>query len=188
AEPEEPSTQDESATQEDSAPARERSQTASLAETIATAADEVRAEDTVSRDAEAEAPAPDAEARDSVSPAEPETPAASAASVASAARQRSADIPRNTAPVTQPPTLDPVRYTPPRYPESARRRGLTGTVIVEATVGRRGRVVSVRIVDSSGVESLDRAATRAVNTWRFAGSAQNQTSLHRIRFDLEDTP
>lgn len=103
-----------------------------------------------------------------------------------AALQRSADAYRHAAPISTPPTLEPVRYTPPRYPETARRRGLTGTVVVEATIGRRGRVASVRVLDSSGVDSLDRAATRAVTTWRFTKSAEDQTSVHRIRFDLEE--
>lgn len=86
------------------------------------------------------------------------------------------------------PTISPERYTAPRYPESARRRGLTGTVVVQATINRQGRVINVEIVGSSGVGSLDSAAERAVRTWRFARGDQDRDSLHHIRFDLENTP
>lgn len=110
-------------------------------------------------------------------------------------RQQARGIPRgamdnsresdSTKPV---PTITPERYIPPRYPEAARRRGLTGTVVVQATISRRGRVIDVEIVGSSGVGSLDSAAERAVRTWRFARGDEGRDSLHHIRFDLENTP
>ena len=46
-----------------------------------------------------------------------------------------------------------------RYPESARRRQEEGTVTLEFTIDRQGRVVSQRVLASSGFPLLDRAAT-----------------------------
>ncbi len=55
---------------------------------------------------------------------------------------------------------------PPVYPEEARAKGVQGTVIVKALVGRDGRVVDMRL--AQGVEGLDEAALSAVRKWRFS--------------------
>jgi protein TonB len=60
------------------------------------------------------------------------------------------------------------RETPkPNYPESARRKGREGTVLLRVLVDDEGRVRSVEINKSSGDDSLDRAAREAVQGWRF---------------------
>ncbi len=51
------------------------------------------------------------------------------------------------------------------YPDSARAKGIQGTVIVQALVGRDGRVRDTRITAS--VPDLDEAAIAAVRQWRF---------------------
>ena len=64
-----------------------------------------------------------------------------------------------------------VRYvssTPPRYPRLARKRGWEGTVLLEVEVLSSGNVGTIHVVRSSGHKVLDRAATRAVHTWRFS--------------------
>ena len=53
----------------------------------------------------------------------------------------------------------------PSYPESARAKGVQGTVMVQALVGRDGRVLDARV--TSGVPGLDEAAIEAVRQWRF---------------------
>jgi periplasmic protein TonB len=55
----------------------------------------------------------------------------------------------------------------PRYPDSARRRGIEGTVIVKAYVTEQGRVEQVQVEQSAGHADLDRAAVEAVGRWRF---------------------
>jgi protein TonB len=45
-----------------------------------------------------------------------------------------------------------------RYPESARSRGIQGVVEVEFTIDRGGRVVALRVVQSSGSPALDAEA------------------------------
>jgi protein TonB len=53
----------------------------------------------------------------------------------------------------------------PDYPAEARRAGVEGTVIVQALVGRDGRVKDARIVKT--VPGLDEAAEACVRRWRF---------------------
>ena len=53
----------------------------------------------------------------------------------------------------------------PEYPEEARSKGIQGVVLVQALVGKDGRVVDVRIVKS--IPELDDYASRAVRQWRF---------------------
>jgi TonB family protein len=56
---------------------------------------------------------------------------------------------------------------PPPYPAGAFQRGEQGRVILEVLVNARGMVESLRVVESSGVDSLDEAALKAVREWRF---------------------
>jgi periplasmic protein TonB len=66
--------------------------------------------------------------------------------------------------------LTQVRYgdTPrPDYPESARREGRQGSVLLRVLVDEQGRSKKVEINSSSGSEALDRAAAEAIKRWRF---------------------
>lgn len=54
---------------------------------------------------------------------------------------------------------------PPKYPLVARKAGVDGTVLVQALVGRDGRVHDTRIVKS--IPMLDTAAVEAVRQWTF---------------------
>ena len=49
------------------------------------------------------------------------------------------------------------------YPEEASRQGVSGIVIVEALIGRKGEVVAVHLL--RGVQGLDQAALDAVRQW-----------------------
>ena len=57
--------------------------------------------------------------------------------------------------------------TAPRYPALARQRRLQGVVWVEVRLGVRGEQRERRLLRSSGVPMLDRAALEAVQTWHF---------------------
>ena len=60
------------------------------------------------------------------------------------------------------------RHTPrPEYPESARRAGREGTVLLRVLVDDQGRSKQVEINNSSGSDALDRAAAAAISRWRF---------------------
>ena len=56
----------------------------------------------------------------------------------------------------------------PKYPESARRDGKEGRVLLRVLVNEEGRTASVQVNRSSGVESLDQAALEAIERWRFS--------------------
>lgn len=83
------------------------------------------------------------------------------------------------------PTLEPARYVAPEYPEAARRAGVSGTVVVELAIGRRGRVDEAELIESSGHDALDAAAIRAVRLWRFSRREVGERSIHRFEFRLE---
>ena len=93
-----------------------------------------------------------------------------------------------------PPSPDSAfRNQPPPYPAEAARQHAQGTVRLLIHVSAQGRPQEVVIANSSGAESLDRAARNAVRRWRFT-PAQNQGtpvpfdySLD-IRFILGDKP
>ncbi len=57
--------------------------------------------------------------------------------------------------------------TPPRYPDVAKLRGWEGKVVFEALILKNGRVGHLDILASSGYRSLDRAARKAINRWKF---------------------
>ena len=59
----------------------------------------------------------------------------------------------------------PVEKVPPVYPESAREKGISGTVVVQALVGKDGRVKDTRVITS--IPELDGYAIAAVKRWRF---------------------
>jgi periplasmic protein TonB len=61
----------------------------------------------------------------------------------------------------------------PRYPGIARRRGHTGTVMLMVFVNKIGEAEKLRIFESSGYDSLDRAAEKTVADWRFEPGTSN---------------
>src|SRR5205814_2216878 len=74
-----------------------------------------------------------------------------------------------------------------RYPEDAAAEGVTGSVRLKVTVGRRGEVVDALVVRSSGDDRLDQAAEAAVRRWRYrrahaAGRRVPATDYVRVEF------
>jgi protein TonB len=60
------------------------------------------------------------------------------------------------------------RDTPrPDYPDSARREGREGRVLLRVLVDDQGQSKQVEINNSSGSDALDRAAAEAIKRWRF---------------------
>ena len=55
----------------------------------------------------------------------------------------------------------------PPYPEVAQRLGEQGAVRIDVFVGAEGRVLDVRLMQSSGSAVLDETALRTVRRWRF---------------------
>jgi periplasmic protein TonB len=80
---------------------------------------------------------------------------------------------------------------PPVYPESARRRGHQGRVLLQVDVSAQGMPVEVSVAQSSGFASLDDAALRAVQQWRFVPATRGGTPVPAVaavpvRFHLTD--
>jgi len=79
---------------------------------------------------------------------------------------------------------------PPRYPESARRRGVQGTVVLSVHVDEQGRVSNLWLFDSSGCRALDNAALQAVREWVFEPGMQGGRAVAMwvrvpVRFELQ---
>jgi protein TonB len=78
---------------------------------------------------------------------------------------------------------------PPVYPETARRRGQQGRVLLQVNVSAEGLPVTVSVAQSSGYPSLDAAALTAVQRWRFvpatrAGAPVAASAEVPVRFRL----
>lgn len=69
---------------------------------------------------------------------------------------------------------------PPVYPEAARRRGQQGRVVLQVDVSAQGTPVGVSVAQSSGFASLDHAALRAVEQWRFVPATRGGTPLPAV--------
>jgi len=79
----------------------------------------------------------------------------------------------------------------PVYPESARRRGEQGRVLLRVDVSADGLPLDVAVAGTSGHPMLDSAALSAVRQWRFvpgtqAGRAVAAVAEVPIRFHLEN--
>ncbi len=64
-----------------------------------------------------------------------------------------------------------VTRVPPTYPDLAREAGVDGTVMVQALVGKDGKVKDVRVVKS--IPMLDESAKTAVRQWVFKPALSN---------------
>ncbi|HUG55369.1 MAG TPA: energy transducer TonB [Vicinamibacteria bacterium] len=64
-----------------------------------------------------------------------------------------------------------VRNVAPVYPPVARKAGVQGTVILEATISPQGRVTNVRVL--RGIPLLDDAALEAVRQWSYSPTLLN---------------
>jgi TonB family protein len=74
---------------------------------------------------------------------------------------------------------------PPRYPDSMRRTGIEGTVVIEGTIGTDGAPIALRVVESVHVE-LARSALSAVRGWRYEPTLLNGVPVEVLaRFELD---
>ncbi|MBD3285929.1 TonB family protein [candidate division WOR-3 bacterium] len=67
---------------------------------------------------------------------------------------------------------EPIKQFEPEYPRDARESKASGTVFVNALVGPNGRVLDVKLAQSSGYPSLDNAALKAARNWVFSPGEQ----------------
>jgi protein TonB len=76
------------------------------------------------------------------------------------------DAVMSAASVDEPP--QPLSQVPPRWPEAARRRGLSGSVTLSLLIGVDGAIQEVSVLESQPPGVFDAAATEAVRQWRFS--------------------
>jgi TonB family protein len=68
-----------------------------------------------------------------------------------------------------------VKHVDPIYPPIAKTARVSGTVVLEATVGPDGKVIDTRVVKS--VPLLDQAALDAVQQWEYTPSVQKGVAI-----------
>lgn len=83
------------------------------------------------------------------------------------------------------------KQTKPHYPRLAWRRGQEGTVWLRVQVDSSGKALAIQIDRSSGFDVLDKAAIKAVRSWRFLpalqdGQAQASYVKIPVKFQLDN--
>lgn len=66
----------------------------------------------------------------------------------------------------------PIKTVTPEYPELATAAGAEGTVQVEVTIDKNGRVIAARVIQSDTIKSLEEAARKAAMGWLFNPAKQ----------------
>jgi TonB family protein len=86
---------------------------------------------------------------------------------------------------------EPVKLSGPNpiYPEAARRARIQGVVVLECTIGKDGRVQSVKVLRGLPL-GLTETAVDAVNKWKFKASTLNGKPVEvlyilTVRFNLQ---
>jgi protein TonB len=92
-------------------------------------------------------------------------------SVASVAAQAQAGVEYDELPHPHP------QNRQPPYPREAYLQRLQGTVVLHLQVLADGTIGDVRVIHSSGVQSLDDAAVRAARQWRYTPARRAGTSV-----------
>ena len=100
------------------------------------------------------------------------------------------NLPPSTASSTILARPNPSQNSAPTYPDLARKKGWTGSVLLRAQISAQGTVESLTILKSSGYEILDQSATRAVRQWRFypqevGGAPTSSTVEIPVKFSLK---
>jgi TonB family protein len=90
---------------------------------------------------------------------------------------------------------EPIKQVPPVYPDSARRVGVEGTVVVDALVGKDGLVKAVRIHPDPrcSIPALDEAALAAARQWVFKPAKNDNKPVAvwvaiPVKFSLDSKP
>lgn len=86
----------------------------------------------------------------------------------------------------------PLERTNPAYPMSALQSGKEGWVMLSFVISPEGEVTEPMIEDSSGVEQFERAALKAVGSWKYTPATQDGQAVEqamvktRIQFQIEE--
>nr|WP_216614175.1 energy transducer TonB [Vibrio rotiferianus] len=73
----------------------------------------------------------------------------------------------------------------PRYPRSARKRGIEGVALYEVWLDANGNQIKQVLIESSGAEMLDVSALRAIKQWQFSPHISGgQKVAHRVQIPV----
>ncbi|CCU79288.1 conserved domain protein [Halanaerobium saccharolyticum subsp. saccharolyticum DSM 6643] len=71
-------------------------------------------------------------------------------------------------------------YSQPSYPSNLRKRNIEGQVIVTLRIDREGKIQDLKINESSGYDSFDQAALKAVSNWEFKAAEKDNKKIEVI--------
>lgn len=113
--------------------------------------------------------------------------------VAATAVNAADEAPPAPAPVELYKEPDGIDLPMPRYPESERRRGGEGWVMLNMMVDPHGKPYEATVADSTGDPAFEKAALAAVEKWHFQPASLNGAPIdagysHKITFILTDDP
>ncbi|WOX04538.1 energy transducer TonB [Microbulbifer pacificus] len=122
-------------------------------------------------------------ANEAVTKPEAKTDSGAEASVATAQQNTQQSVSEEPVLIERPAFASPPGA--PVYPELARQRRQQGTVVVEVQLDRTGAQVLRRLLQSSGVDSLDESALNAVASWEFLPYREGgRARLSRVRLPI----
>ena len=82
--------------------------------------------------------------------------------------------------------LKVIHKEPPIYPPKAKAKGISGTVVVEAVIGKQGDVLSARVIE--GDQIFWDAALTAVKRWKFQPLSSQEQQVGRIKMQMHWEP
>lgn len=97
----------------------------------------------------------------------------------------SADAPRYAAARLPRPSVRVVKYVHPKYPEAARKQGITGLVRVDVVIDKDGKVIEARATD--GPEALRAASVEAAKKCRFEKTGTQTKAILAFDFAMYET-
>ncbi|MED5505353.1 MAG: energy transducer TonB, partial [Pseudomonadota bacterium] len=87
-------------------------------------------------------------------------------------QQKAAPTEQSKGATSQPVMIDQPAFVSqpvqPRYPRSARKRGIEGVALYEVWLDANGNQIKQVLIESSGAQMLDVSALRAIKQWQFS--------------------
>lgn len=104
-------------------------------------------------------------------------------------QQKAAPTEQSKGATSQPVMIDQPAFVSqpvqPRYPRSARKRGIEGVALYEVWLDENGNQVKQVLIESSGAEMLDVSALRAIKQWQFSPHISGgQKVAHRVQIPV----
>ena len=104
-------------------------------------------------------------------------------------QQKAAPTEQSKGATSQPVMIDQPAFVSqpvqPRYPRSARKRGIEGVALYEVWLDANGNQIKQVLIESSGAQMLDVSALRAIKQWQFSPHISGgQKVAHRVQIPV----